>query len=79
MTITFKDLNIGAKFEFDHAGLPICHGLESGPWIKTSSRGYRKDTSPFTADALERMDHFTYSHATMKCQVGSTRVAVIPL
>lgn len=75
----FKELNIGARFEFDRSGLPLCHGLESGPWIKTSSRNYRKDTTPFTDDALAKMDHLTYSHATMKCQAGSINVTVIKL
>lgn len=41
----FKELAIGAVFEFNHSGLPICHGLMRGSWEKTSTRKYiRTDT-----------------------------------
>lgn len=36
----FKDLSINTLFEFDHAKLPLCHGLAHGPWIKISARKY---------------------------------------
>lgn len=42
LTLKFKDLKVGEVFEFDRSGLPVCHGLESGPWLKTSHRRYEK-------------------------------------
>ncbi len=77
MQLKFKQLSIGARFEFDHTGLPPCHGLEPGPWVKTSSRGYQKDTTPFTLDQISRNEHAIYS--TMKCTVGSINTTVIKL
>lgn len=38
----FSELKIGERFEFDHSKLPITHGLERGPWVKTSHRKYEK-------------------------------------
>jgi hypothetical protein len=40
--ITFASLQAGDWFEFDHSGLPLTHGLESGPWQKISARQYEK-------------------------------------
>jgi len=42
----FKDLSIGAKFEFDPwitvNGEPFrCTGLATGPWVKLSPRRYQ--------------------------------------
>lgn len=73
----FKQLHIGQRFEFDHSGLPLCHGLEPGPWVKMSTRKYRKDTTPFTTDKLAQMDHAT--HSVMVCEVGTVNTTVIPL
>src|SRR5438105_3633758 len=39
--IKFRDLKIGDRFEFDHTGLPLCHGMPRGPWIKISTRKYK--------------------------------------
>jgi hypothetical protein len=36
----FKELVINEMFEFDRSGLPLCHGLKHGPWIKISARKY---------------------------------------
>lgn len=73
----FKQLAIGASFNFDHSGLSICSGIEPGPWRKVSARGYVKDTTPFTLDPYARNEHAIYS--TMRCTVGSINVTVIPL
>ncbi len=53
----FKDLTIGQRFEFDHSGLMFPNNLAHGPWIKTSSRKYRKDSSPFSLDYIKRQQH----------------------
>ena len=46
--VNFKDLSIGAIFEFDHTGLPLGHGLARGPWEKISARKYiRQDDENF--------------------------------
>ncbi len=73
----FRELSIGQRFEFDRSGLTVCHGLESGPWVKTSSRGYRKDTTPFSLDPIVRHEHVIYS--AMKCTVGSINTTVVAL
>ena len=73
----FKNLSIGQKFEFDHSGLPFCHGLEPGPWRKISTRKYVKDTTPFTLDPIARNEHAIYS--TLECQVGSINATVLAL
>lgn len=46
----FRDLPIGASFEFDRTGLPIAHGLMSGPWRKVAARRYHRLSEP--ADAV---------------------------
>lgn len=69
--MTFKQLKINQRFEFKRSEFP---GLERGPWIKTSARGYRKDTNPFSADLHERLEHQEWSN--LKCTVGSINVEV---
>jgi len=56
----FKELNIGDRFEFDRDGLPIVHGLATGPWEKTGARTYK---------------HVTDAHLS-RCLVGTTNVTV---
>jgi hypothetical protein len=45
--MTFRELRAGQRFEFDHSGLAayVANGLESGPWVKTSERCYRQESS----------------------------------
>jgi len=71
----FKDLSVGEKFEFDHSGLPLCHGLEPGPWEKISARCYVKYTDPFSSDEELRRDHGFW--LDNHCQVGSINVKVV--
>jgi hypothetical protein len=40
----FKDLAIGAKFEFDHSHLPSWSGM-MGPWTKRTARTYTHNES----------------------------------
>lgn len=71
--MTFRSLPVGARFNFDHTGLPVTHGLESGPWYKVSARCYKKDTTPFGTPE-EAREHQQWNG--WKCQVGSVNVAV---
>lgn len=41
MIMKFKELAIGTVFEFNYSGLPLCHGLKRGHWVKTSARKYK--------------------------------------
>ena len=70
----FKDLHIGDTFEFNHNGLPQCHGMARGPWVKESARKYVLDTNPFSMDPIERQRH--YENVGLVNQVGSINVAV---
>lgn len=44
--MTFSDLGIGTRFEFDHTGLPLSSGIATGPWVKVSTRQYTKVGEP---------------------------------
>ena len=70
----FRNLYIGQRFEFIH--VPFS-GMEHGPWVKVSTRKYRKDTSPFSVDRFARMEHETW--CKLICQVGTINVAVNPM
>ncbi|HEU0180351.1 MAG TPA: hypothetical protein VFV58_39445 [Blastocatellia bacterium] len=38
----FRDLEIGATFEFDHSVLECtCYNFAHGPWVKVSPRKYQ--------------------------------------
>ena len=41
-TLAFRDLSIGAEFEFDHSQLPVRWSGATGPWVKTSKRCYKR-------------------------------------
>ena len=70
----FKELSIWQTFEFDESDNPFSLGLAQGPWVKVSARRYRKDTNPFSADYVERVEHiFGVNHLN---QVGSINVEV---
>ncbi len=74
----FKQLKFGQIFEFASIKTFPFSGMERGPWIKFSSRKYRKLTNPFSLDRKERDDHSLFSSKEMECQVGSINVEVIP-
>jgi hypothetical protein len=59
----FKELSIGAMFEFDHNGIQFS-GMATGPWIKLSARQYT------ASDKENRL----YGH---KLTVGSINVKVV--
>jgi hypothetical protein len=40
-TTKFRDLKVGDTFEFDRTGFEYS-GMASGPWKKTSARGYKR-------------------------------------
>ena len=70
----FKELLVGQVFEFDHSKLTCsCTGLAYGPWVKTSTRCYRKDTNPFSLDYIERQEHAS----GLKYQVGTINAEVL--
>lgn len=46
----FKDLPIGARFEFDHSRLPVLWTGAIGPWEKLSARTYRHIPEPGISD-----------------------------
>lgn len=47
MRTTFKELAIGAMFEFDHTELGVfAIGVAWGPWLKVSARCYTDPTRP---------------------------------
>lgn len=71
----FKELAVGTVFEFDRTGLPLCHGLKHGPWVKISARKYILNTNPFSTDDLERWKH--QANHELEYQVGTINVKVI--
>ena len=60
----FKDLSVGTMFEFNREGLPLCHGLADGPWIKLSACQYTASDK----------DNQLYGH---KITVGSINAKVV--
>lgn len=74
----FKQLKVGQIFEFDSIKSFPLSGMERGPWIKMSSRKYRKLTNPFSLNRTDRDEHVLFSSKEMECQVGSINVGVIP-
>lgn len=58
--MTFKQLPIGAIFEFDHTDMDSCLALTHGPWRKTTARKYVQ------AEGIEACDY----------QVGTTKIRV---
>ncbi len=71
----FKELVVGQTFLFKHdEGNLSWLSLAKGPWVKTSTRCYRKDTNPFSADYFKRMEHS--SEVNHVYRVGSINVEV---
>ena len=59
----FKDISVGAMFEFDRTGLQFS-GMATGPWIKLSARQYT---------ACDK-ENSLYGH---KLTVGSINIVVV--
>lgn len=46
--VEFRDLRVGERFEFDRSAFPNS-GMATGPWVKTSARGYRRESDGMTS------------------------------
>ena len=59
--MSFRDLQVGEKFEFDHSSLGVlCGGFAHGPWQKRTARTYV----------------YADQHSTQHFRVGTVAVAV---
>ena len=63
--LTFRQLAVGDRFEFDHSQMSLCSGLAHGPWVKTGRSRYMR--------AEERNEKGAYSHKVGDCTVGVHR------
>lgn len=74
----FKELAVWQRFEFKHSEGGLSYlGFALGPWLKVSTRRYRKDTDPYAMDYSERVEHsFGVNHLN---HVGSINVEVTPI